>query len=171
MGVPPDRKNISLFLGTDGADVVWSVGQRGGECTVFTARYVEDPRQAALTRVLALPCKDTDASWKLGCGFAATTTAEGQALIVRLKDAMSYRVAKLSAPLDRGPSAPTFPLAITCSEVFLGAGGETATILRIPTDALPDATPATEPPRPLGSAPADPDAGAPSSDAGADGGH
>lgn len=159
IGMPKDGPNTRAFFGTDGTDIVWSAGERGGECTVYTARYVEDPREAVPTRVVALPCRDTDAAWKLACGFAATTTAEGETLVVRLRDGTTYRIPKLSAPLDRGPSAPTFPLAITCAEVFLAAGGARPTILRIPLDALPGATPAPEPPRPFGSTAGEADAG------------
>ncbi len=96
--------------------------------------------------------------------YAMTTTGEEQGLLVRLKDGMTYRFPKLSAPLHRGNAAATTPFDLSCKEVFLRVGGPSPNVFRVPLDALPEGTPPSQPPAPLALS----DAGttAPTSDAG-----
>ena len=97
-----------------------------------------------------------------------TSTGEEQGLLVRLKDGMTYRFPKLSAPLDRGLMSETMPIELTCKEVFLRVGGPSPNVFRVPLDALPGGTPPSQPPAPI----AINDAGTPTpaKDDGADGG-
>jgi hypothetical protein len=170
MGIPPGQKSI-VRVATDATDVVWSVGEvaagEAGTCSVFTGTWTPDPAEVVATHVVDLSCVEAK-DWKVRCGYAATTTGEEQGLLVRLKDGMTFRFPKLSAPLDRGRVAATSPMDLTCKELFLRVGGPNPNVFRVPLDALPEGTPASQPPSLIGSA----DAGAPSptSDAGTDAG-
>lgn len=62
---------------------------------------------------------------------------------------MTYRFPKLSAPLDRGSSAATSPIDVSCKELFLRVGGPSPNVFRVPLDALPEGTPPSQPPAPL----------------------
>ena len=108
LGLPFTGQLVQVFFGIDGdgGDVVWSGGEQES-CTVLTGRYVDDPLQVVATRVVDLRCKEIGSPWKVGCGWAGTTTSEGQALLVRLKDGMTHRIPKLSAPLDTSTAAPS----------------------------------------------------------------
>ncbi|MFS8066830.1 MAG: hypothetical protein ACMG6S_10700 [Byssovorax sp.] len=170
MGIPPGIK-LEHRVSTDGTDVVWSIGDRTagerGTCSVFTGRWTPQPADVVATHVVDLSCMEAK-EWKVRCGYAATMTGEEQGLLVRLKDGMTYRFPKLSAPLDRGPSAATSPIDLSCKELFLRVGGPSPNVFRVPLDALPEGTPPSQPPAPLAIS----DAGttAPSSDAGQDAG-
>jgi len=170
MGIPPGIKP-ALTVASDGTDVVWTVGDQAtgdkGMCSVFTAPWTLRPGEVVATHVVDLSCMEAK-DWTVRCGYAATTTGEEQGLLVRLKDGMTYRFPKLSAPLDRGSTAATSPLDLSCKEVFLRVGGPSPTVFRVPLDALPEGTPPSQPPALL----AIPDAGtpAPAIDAGKDSG-
>ncbi len=170
MGIPAGIKP-NLDASTDGTDVVWTVGDRAagerGTCSVFTGPWTPKPGDVVATHVVDLSCMEAK-EWKVRCGYAATTTGEEQGLLVRLKDGMTYRFPKLSAPLDRGSAAATTPFDLSCKELFLRVGGPSPNVFRIPLDALPEGTPPSQPPAPLALT----DAGttAPPSDAGKDAG-
>jgi hypothetical protein len=170
MGIPPGIKAI-VHVATDTADVVWSVGDlaagEAGTCGVFTGHWTADPAEVVATHVVDLGCVEVG-SWKVRCGYAATTTGEEQGLLVRLKDGMTFRFPKLSAALDRGAAAATSPMDLTCKELFLRVGGPNPNVFRVPLDALPEGTPPTRPPSLIGSA--DAGAPAPGGDAGTDAG-
>ena len=161
LGVTPSTS--LLFVGSDGIDLVWSrpVADRSLDCDVFRASWAEDPGQLGpVTRVLGARCKDVGQRWTVGCGYAATTTVESKALLVRLSDGTSYTFPTLCAPLDWSRSCETRALALTCNEIYLAIGGPSPTIARVAYSGLPKGVPAAEPPR---------QAGQPA-DAGADGG-
>ncbi|MEP7123766.1 MAG: hypothetical protein ABJE95_22750 [Byssovorax sp.] len=170
LGFPPGIKP-EIHVATDGEDVVWSVGDLAqgerGTCGVFTGHWTSDPAEVVATHVVDLSCVETG-WWNLRCGYAATTTGEEQGLLVRLKDGMTFRFPKLSAPLDRGMAATTSPMDLTCKELFLRVGGPHPNVFRVPLDALPEGTPPGQPPSLIARA----DAGAPvpSSDGGTDAG-
>jgi hypothetical protein len=165
-GIKPD-----LGVSTDGTDVVWTVGDRTtgekGTCSVFTGAWTPAPAEVVATHVVDLSCMEAK-DWKVRCGYAMTVTGEEQALLLRLKDGMTFRFPKLSAPLDRGAKAATFPIDMSCKELFLRVGGPSPNVFRVPLDALPEGTPPSQPPAPIAGAITD--AGAPPSavDAGKD---
>jgi hypothetical protein len=170
MGVPPGIEP-EISVATDGGDVVWTVGDRKlgekGTCSVFTGPWTSNPAAVVATHLVDLSCMETN-DWTVRCGFAMTTTGEEQGLLVRLKDGMTYRFPKLSAPLDRGTDAATTPIDMTCKEVFLRVGGPSPNVFRVPLDALPEGTPASPPAAPI--AVEDAGAPAPSIDGGTDAG-
>ena len=170
MGIPPGKVSI-VRVATDATDVVWSVGDRdagaAGTCSVLTDTWTSDPAEVVATHVLDLSCVEAE-DWKVRWGYAATTTGEEQGLLVRLKDGITFRFPKLSAALDRGRAAATSPMDLTCKELFLRVGGATPNVFRVPLDALPEGTPAAQPPSLIRSA--DAGAPAPASDAGMDAG-
>ena len=170
MGIPPGIKP-ELRVASDGTDVVWTVNDRAAgdsaTCSVFTGAWTPNPAEVVATHVVDLSCIEAR-GFRVRCGYAMTTTGEEQALLVRLKDGMSYRFPKLSAPLDRGRAAETSPLDLSCKELFLRVGGPNPNVFRVPLDALPEGTPPGQPPAPI--AVNDAGAPAPAKDAGTDAG-
>lgn len=155
--------NSSVKVGTDGSELVWSRadGEGSKDCEVFRAPWTDNPSKLGpVTRVLGVRCKDVHNPWTVGCGYAATTTVENKALLVRLNDGTSYTFPTLCGPLDWSRSCETRALALTCNEVYLALGGPDPTIARVAYRGLPKAIPAPEPPRQVGELP----------DAGAEGG-
>ena len=156
------------FLEGDGKDLVWSFANAAepGQCVLLRAPWSDDPAAlAAPTRIGSFPCKEIQSQkMEVGCGFFGATTSDGEAIVVRLKDGVSFHFPKLCGPLDRSSTCDTHALGFSCSEAFFGVGGPKPNVFRVPLDALPGATPPKEPPRPF----EDPDAGtAAASDAGA----
>jgi hypothetical protein len=161
LGTTPGTKPV--LVGSDGSDLVWSrpIAEKSPDCEVYRAPWNEDPSQLGpVTRVLGARCKNVNQPWKVGCGYAATTTVEDKALLVRLNDGTSYTFPTLCGPLDWSSSCPTRVLALTCKEIFLAIGGPNPNVARVAYGGLPTGVPAPEPPRQAGGA----------ADAGADGG-
>jgi hypothetical protein len=159
MGIPRGIKP-EIRVATDGTDVVWTVGDKAageaGTCSVFTGAWTETPGEVVATHVVDLSCVEAK-NWKVRCGYAMTSTGEEQGLLLRLKDGMTYRFPKLSAPLDRSSMSETLPLDLTCKELFLRVGGPSPNLFRVPLDALPEGTRPGQPPAPIVAS----DAGAP----------
>lgn len=158
-GFGADGSRMASQLGTDGTDLVWLEGsERAADAVdspyptraIYTAPFTTDPERLKPRRLRSwLPeiMSNTDPP-AVGCGRAAFFHPRpGNAadpsgvfrdiLLVRLSDGVAWR---LESPATyQFDAAWTVPLALSCNELFVGAGNN---VRRIALDALADGSPA-----------------------------
>jgi len=158
-GFGDDSSRAASELGTDGKDLVWLEGS--GRDTgspeapyptraIYTAPFTTDPEQLKPRRLRSWLPEGMSNSYPpvVGCGRAAFVhTRPGNSadpsgvfrdiLVVRLTDGISWRVESPAA--FQFDAAWTTPLALTCNELFAGAG---VNVRRVALDALGEGTPA-----------------------------
>jgi len=119
-------------FGTDGKDMVWTQGQRDGpELTavydrffLMTAPFSPDPAVVGSTARLVREERDgwiredERAPYRVGCGYAAHLTLNGELAVTRLSDGADWLVERLPPP-ERTSWGFGKVLGVTCSEVFV----------------------------------------------------
>jgi len=151
-----DRLEGASNFGTDGKDMVWTLGRRkeprysGGlydEYFLLTAPFTTDPSVVASNARMVREEHDgrfmRDVEYRVGCGYAAHKTIKSDLVVVRLSDGAQWIVERLPPP-DRDSWSFGKVLGVTCDEVFLGLfsregfypGTGTSSIARIRIDSL-----------------------------------
>jgi len=120
-------------FGTDGKDMVWTLGQRDeppvqtaafDRFHLMTAPFTTDP---AVIESQARVVREERDGWigmaetlayRVGCGYAAHLTVNGDLSVTRLSDGADWLVERLPPP-DRGSWGFGKVLGVTCSEVFV----------------------------------------------------
>jgi hypothetical protein len=150
-----DTQKGAVNLGTDGVDLVWTLGEGQQELyvwdtqTIMTAPFTADPQQIAVStrRVRSHPGGTEAWGFAVGCGYAAirmfTPTDAGNTkdlFIVRLADGVSWQI-KPQTP--SGGLRFSAGLGVTCDHVYAVGDfpDEASTIIRIPLDSLGPGTP------------------------------
>lgn len=156
-------------LGTDGRHLVMTHKKGGADAKVslIASPYADEAGKLAFESVLPLPRAPGAEPWVVGCGYAAHATGQNEALIVRLKDGVSWTAA--SKGCEAGGLCFDRPMAVTCSDVFFAASskeGQERTIVRVTFGGLGKGKSPASPPAPLG-APAASASGAPAASASA----
>jgi len=158
VGFGDDYSRGAGHPGSDGVDLVWLQGEDRQPTEhnfpkrwIMTSKFSTDPSEIKPRRLVAWPAAliGTPSGTlppPVGCGRAAyryfdgsKTPPESGLIIVRLSDGMSWRLLSVSqAP----PDSWSFPIAITCDEVFSRyKGGFLETIRRVRLDSLGPGTP------------------------------
>ncbi|MCL2824145.1 MAG: hypothetical protein FWD57_09150 [Polyangiaceae bacterium] len=151
-----DRLERASNFGTDGKDMVWTLGRRKepqyktalyDEHYLMTAPFTTDPAVVASNARVVRAEHDgffvPYAAYRVGCGHAAHITFKSDLVVVRLSDGAQWIVERFPPP-DRDSWAFDSVLGLTCDEVFLGLGSNegyypgtsTVSIARIRIDSL-----------------------------------
>lgn len=158
-GFGSDDTRTVTQLGTDGTDLVWLEGsERAADAVdspyptraIYTAAFTTDPKALEPRRLRSWLPEILSHTYPpaVGCGRAAffharpgnTADPSGvfrDILLVRLSDGVAWRIESPAA--YQFDAAWTVPLALTCQELFVGAGNN---VRRIALDALADGSPA-----------------------------
>jgi hypothetical protein len=156
-GFGADGSRTASQLGTDGTDLVWLEGSERAAIdspypirAIYTAPFTTDPERLQPRRLRSWLPEILSSTYPpaVGCGRAAFFHPRpGNAadpsgvfrdiLLVRLSDGVAWRIE--SPETYQFDAAWTLPLALTCKELFVGAG---LNVRRIALEALADSSPA-----------------------------
>jgi len=126
-----DRLEGKSNFGTDGKDMVWTMGRRKepqykaakyDKYYLMTAPFTTDPAvveaQARVVREEHDGWFIPDAAYRVGCGYAAHITIRADLVVTRLSDGAEWVVERLPPP-ERDWWSFGQVLGVTCDEVFV----------------------------------------------------
>ena len=126
-----DRLERSSNFGTDGKDMVWTLGRRKeprygvapyDQYFVMTAPFTTDPAVVASQARVVREEQDgsfiPDTAYRVGCGYAAHITRKSDLVVTRLSDGAEWIVKRLLPP-DQHSWTFGRVLGVTCDEIFL----------------------------------------------------